>query len=334
MAKIIAKAPMRVDFTGGTIDIAPLYLWHYPALTINAAITLYATATITESDVYTITSRDQNITASWKTLDEVNWSEYPMLELVCRIVKSFDPKPLTIEINSEAPAGSGLGGSSALAVAVVAAMAKYAGKELNQQQILNYALSIETQVIKVPAGSQDHSAAVYGGLRSYAADLFGVIQSEMLSSAGFRGNLAESMLLVYTGKPHFSGTNNWELFKKHVDGDKHVVDFFEEIKRNSEAMKAAIAIEDITNVGKVLTQDWQLRKATIPAMSTPAIDALVEQTMGAGALGARVCGSGGGGCCLILADPSKHDAIKKIVTDLEMQILPVGIEESGVTCVA
>ncbi len=327
---ITARAPMRIDFAGGTIDIPPLFLFHYPAPTINAAVQIFAKVTITPSDQLTIISKDQDIqikAADWRSLA---WDNYPMLELACRLVKSFQPEPATIEIESEAPAGSGLGGSSVIAIALTAALAKFSQRHFSDTDLVEYAKSIETQSIKVPTGYQDYWGAYYGGINAYQIELDGSLKRTALGSEAFRAELEKQLMLVYVGKPHFSGINNWDLVKKHIDGDGATNDFFEKIKKNGIAMQAAFKAEDLSAVAQVLNDDWQVRKSMLPTMTTPEIETLTEQAMAAGALAARVCGAGAGGCLLMLVPPEKRSAVQTVVDELGMKTLNSKLSSVGV----
>src|ERR1700757_4745427 len=172
MRIISAEAPTRIDLAGGTLDIPPLYLFHQPAMTVNIAIEVKARVKVFLSDKVTIISHDQNITASWEEPEYISWKEYPRLELILRLIKSFNPKEkISVEVDSEAPTGSGLGGSSVIAIALTAALAQWFNIQLSKEELVEYARSIETQTIKVPTGYQDYWGAVYGGIHAYEMGL-------------------------------------------------------------------------------------------------------------------------------------------------------------------
>lgn len=322
---------MRIDLAGGTIDIPPLFLFHYPAMTVNAAISVKARVTIQESKRFSVISEDQGIHAEWSRPDDISWREYPKLELILRLIHSFEPKEnLAVTVRSDAPQGSGLGASSAIAIALTAALARWFDKNLNQEELVEYAKSIETETIKVPTGYQDYWAAVYGGVRAYQMGLDGNVGVTSLGSEKFHAELERRMMLVYVGIPHFSGANNWELFKKHIDGDTATLQFFETLKENAIVMKEALESEGIEKVAGVLNTDWQTRKAMLPGMTTPEIEQLMKEAFANGAHAARVCGAGAGGCVLLLVDPARRDVIEKAVEKLRMRILPFSIAERGV----
>lgn len=332
--RIIAEAPMRVDLAGGTIDLPPLFLLHYPAMTVNAAIGISARASVEAGKKFVISSVDQGLTAEWDSPEKLSWEGKLALELLVRLAKSFSPKEnLKIEVRSTAPAGSGLGGSSAIAVALVAALAKWHGREFSDAELVEYAKSVETQTIKVPTGYQDYWAAVHGGVAAYRLGFDGSLVREQLGSPSFRKELEKYCMLVYVGKPHFSGTNNWGLFKKHIDGDAATIRFFETLKENAVLMRDALASENMEKVTVALNRDWQTRKAMLPEMTTPEIEELMREAFRSGAFGGRVCGAGAGGCALLLIDPAKRGDVEDVVQKLQMRVLPFSIAERGVRVV-
>jgi D-glycero-alpha-D-manno-heptose-7-phosphate kinase len=331
MKKLTAIAPTRIDLAGGTLDLPPLFLFHTPTVTINIATSVFAHVEIEESTVMKVISRDLNSEASFKNPEDISWREHPKLELILRLVKSFALKEnVTVSVSSDAPHGSGLGASSVLATALTAALAEWRQKTLSPRELVEWALSIETQVIKVPAGYQDFWGAVYGGVHAYERALDGNLIRTPLGSPDFRKKLEEYMLLVYTGTPHFSGMNNWQLFKQHIDGDAATVTFFEVLKDNALEMKTAFANESIPEITEALNKDWLTRKAMLPTMSTPEIDKLTEEAMKIGGLALRVCGAGGGGCALLLVEPTKKADVAKLAEGMGMKILSSKIAETGV----
>jgi D-glycero-alpha-D-manno-heptose-7-phosphate kinase len=326
-----AKAPTRIDLAGGTLDIPPLYLFHEQALTVNMAIDVSARVTLTPSKRLVVVSTDQSLAAAWESPQLISWSEYPGLELILRLVKSFRPKEnARVEVHSDAPAGSGLGGSSTIAIGLTRALAEWCNVSLSNEELVEWAKSIETQTINVPTGYQDYWGAVYGGVHAYEMGLNGKVRAVPLGSETFHRELERHLLLVYTGRPHFSGTNNWELFKRHIDGEAATVEFFERLKENALLMKEALESEDISRTTEALNRDWRTRKAMLPTMTTGEIERLIEEGSRHGMLAARVCGAGGGGCVALLADPARRDELARRIRAMQMEILPARISATGV----
>lgn len=330
---IVASAPTRIDFAGGTLDIPPLYLFHQPALTINVAISLLATVTIRTlgREGITLIAQDRGRQASWPSAEAVSWEKEPFLELVARLIRSFQPQ-VGIEVitDCQAPAGAGIGGSSALAIAATAALAKLVDRRLTKPALIECAKSIETQTIKVPTGYQDYYAAVYGRAGAIELTPMGVKRTS-LGGREFLATLERHLLLVYTGKPRFSGANNWVLFKRHIEGDRAIFRFFETLKMNTLAMREAFLAKDIPAIAQALNRDWETRRRMLPTMSTPLIDTLIRRARRSGALGARGLGAGGGGCVAFLIEPDARPRLVELVESHGARVLPCSIPIKGLT---
>jgi D-glycero-alpha-D-manno-heptose-7-phosphate kinase len=332
MKTVRATAPTRIDLAGGTLDLPPLHLFHAPAITINAGIHIPAEVTITSSNRYVIASEDLGIEASWDHAEDISWDAHPKLELILRIVRAFNPtEPMEVRVRSNAPHGSGLGASSVLAIALTSALAKWQGIELTDAALVERAKSAETQTIKVPTGYQDYWGAMYGGLHAYELGTDGIVQRTPLGSPEFLKKFQEELLLVYTGTPHFSGANNWELFKQHIDGDQKTIAFFDTLKENAITLKDALVREDMDAFATALNADWATRKAMLPTMTTPEIEQLTTQAMTAGAKALRVCGAGAGGCALLLVNPEQRQAVLDVVQNLGMRDLQAVLSPTGQT---
>jgi D-glycero-alpha-D-manno-heptose-7-phosphate kinase len=323
---------MRIDLAGGTTDIPPLFLFHYPAPVINAGISVFATVTIERSARTIIHSVDQDVTAEFSNPKKLDWKKYRRLELIIRLVKAFDIKEnIKVTVKSDAPHGSGLGASSALAIAITAGLARWTGKKLSEEEMVNIAKSVETQTINVPTGYQDYWGAVYGDLRSYQIALDGkVVQRSIPGLKKSKKEFAKYLNVIYTGTPHFSGTNNWQLFQKHINGDKKMAAFFDQLKQNALSMEVALGSGSIKRIAHALHQDWKTRKSMLPGMTTPAIEKFTKEFLKMGGLGFRVCGAGGGGCAIALIDPKHKDKLSALVQKMNMRILPAKIVDRGV----
>ncbi len=244
--RIEARAPTRIDLAGGTLDIWPLYLFHEGAVTVNCAITRYASCAI-ETQRVASTRRDKRIVlisrdtrrkesfASLETLDRTSRYRLPLL---AHLVRFFRPQTgLTLTTDSEAPAGAGIGGSSAMAVAICAALDRLTGAGLGPENWIHISRDAEAIVIRVPTGTQDHYPPAFGGAN--AIDL--VPGGERRE--GLRVNLDElelRLVLCYTGKPRQSGINNWEVFKAHINGDKRVWRNLEQIAVVARGVRSAL----------------------------------------------------------------------------------------------
>ncbi len=324
--RIETSAPTRIDLAGGTLDIWPLYLFHPGAQTINAAINLRARAIIeTRSDHRIVMhSEDTGITVEADDWHELRDSRE--LRLLSLLAHFFQARGITLTTNCASPAGAGIAGSSALNVAVCAALAQWTGTHYEPEALLRVALNVEAQAIGVPTGLQDYRPALYGGVAALELDTDDVRRVPLDVAPT---ELERRIVLCYTGQPRDSGTNNWDIMKRHIDGDRHVFDCFEAIRDTAMAMRDAMSRSDWDAVGLAIRHEWEHRKRLAPGVSTPAIDALIASGMRAGGTAAKVCGAGGGGCLFCYGPPDRQDAIREALVAGGARILDFRIDQQG-----
>lgn len=326
MKQIRSSAPTRIDLAGGTLDIWPLYLFHEGAQTLNAAISLRAHAEIAERTDGSV--RLESVDTA-KTVEVSRWQDLDDaqgLPLLSRLARFFRAENLTLRTRGESPAGAGIAGSSALNVAVCGALAAWAGLKLDGEQLLTIAMNVEGQVIKVPTGLQDYRPAYYGGVAAIELRPDGVKRVAVEIDPT---ELQSRIVLAYTGAPHFSGTNNWEIMKRHIDGDRQVFDCFDRIADAARGVREALTARDWAGVCEQINLEWDARKQLAPGVTTPMIETLIEGAFAAGARAAKVCGAGGGGCVFCLAEPTDVHAVQRALTDGGARLLEYRIETEG-----
>ena len=323
--RISASAPTRIDLAGGTIDIWPLYLFHAGAQTLNAAISLRARAWVEArpDDRIELVSEDidkqENLSFDQLPGDET-------LPLLAKLSHRFGARGIRLTTRCESPAGAGIAGSSALNVAVCGALAAYTGQDIEGEALLDIAKDVEAQVIKVPTGLQDYRPALYGGI---AAIELNAGQPRRVPLDIDAIELERRMVLCYTGEPRNSGTNNWEITKRHIDGDQHVFDCFERIRDTAAAMRDALARSDWAATAAALATEWENRKRLAPGVTTAAIESLIARATAAGAKAAKVCGAGGGGCMFCLAEPGDVPAVREALAVGGATVLDFSIDTTG-----
>ncbi len=328
--RIESRAPTRIDLAGGTLDIWPLYLYHEGALTVNVAVTRYASCVLetTQGQCIHLISRDTRRRESFASLEALARARRYKLPLLAHLVRFFAPRGgLTLTTNSEAPAGAGIGGSSAMCVAICAALDRLTDAHKKLEDWIHISRDAEAIVINVPTGTQDHYPPAFGGASAIHLEAGGERREAL------RVNLDElerRLVLCYTGKPRQSGINNWEVMKAHVDGNRRVWRNLEEITRVARAMKPAIERGRWDDAGRLLREEWSFRRRNIPTISTPVIDRIIAGARRAGALGGKVCGAGGGGCVTLLIEPDARARVEAAIENAGGQVLPVRIDRHGV----
>jgi D-glycero-alpha-D-manno-heptose-7-phosphate kinase len=320
-----------VDLAGGTLDLWPLYLFHPGAVTVNFAVNILTRCKITRltDDKIRLKSLDTKAEEEFRNFQELCAARKFKHPLAAHLARFFAPDGgFEVETHSESPAGAGISGSSALMIATTAALAKYTGKKLDREQIRMIAQNVEAQLIKVPTGCQDYYPALYGGVSAIHLDPDGIHHAAVRVAPE---DLDRRFVLVYTGAPRKSGINNWEVFKAHINGDKKIFHNFERIGEIARAMHHALSMADWKQVAKLLREEWKLRKTNSPRITTPMIEKLVAVAMRQGALAAKVCGAGGGGCVVFLTEPEDREHTSAAIRSYGGQVLPALVARDGLT---
>jgi D-glycero-alpha-D-manno-heptose-7-phosphate kinase len=320
------SAPTRIDLAGGTIDIWPLYLFHDEAQTLNAAISLRAHARLDARDDGRLAIRSTDTDRGIEVEDWSALTDRPGLELLARRLQYFQPSGVTLTTRAESPAGAGIAGSSALNIAVCGALSRWMGRHDTAEGLLEIAQNVEAQAIRVPTGVQDYRPALYGGVAAVELRVDGIRRIALDVDPV---ELQRRLVLAYTGAPRNSGTNNWEITKRHLDGDRQVFDCFERIRDTAVAMRQALAREDWSGVAAQIDAEWDNRKRLAPGVTTPAIDTLIASARTAGATAAKVCGAGGGGCLFCFAEPAAVPRVREALAAGGARVLDFFIETEG-----
>jgi D-glycero-alpha-D-manno-heptose-7-phosphate kinase len=323
---IESSAPTRIDLAGGTLDIWPLYLFHENAQTLNAAISVRAHCAIRPRADRRIAIVSDDTGAR---VEAAHWSELRQnhdLKLLGLLLHYFQAEGLELRTRSESPFGAGIAGSSALNIAVCGALAAWCERSLTEDELMQVAQNVEAQVIDVPTGVQDYRPAVYGGV---SAVELGVDRVRRVALSVAPAELEPRLVLAYTNASRNSGINNWEMTKRHIDGDQEVRRRFARIRDIAVAMRASLEARDWPAVGRHVAEEWENRKGLAPGVTTPVIDGLLEAARDAGAHGGKVCGAGGGGCLFCIGDPDRIPAIREALASRGARILDFRIEAEG-----
>ena len=326
MNKVTVRAPVRADLAGGTLDLWPLYLFHPGARTVNVAISFYAESEVldTGDGAIEVHLTDHQYRQRYESMKEL--AADPKASLIFRALEYFHLSGIRITTRTDAPRGSGLGGSSALTITLVRALSEIAGSPLEGEKLINVVRDLETRLLGVPAGIQDYYPPVFGGLSSLHLLPGAPVRHPIATPVA---DLAKHMVMHYTGVAHFSGTNNWEMYKRHIDGKKKVQRGLAKIAANSIEMEKALEGADFAKAGAVLAKEWESRKALIDGISTPEIDAAIDAAIAAGAWGGKVCGAGGGGCIVFLFPPDRREAVVAALAEVPGRVLDVEPVHNG-----
>lgn len=331
---IESSAPTRVDLAGGTIDIPPLFLFHEGAATVNFAVNLMAKCRIETRDDDRIILESVDLRSRVETTvgEIASLRDEPNLQLLAKLVYFFKPGTgFHMTTESEAPAGAGLAGSSTLNIACIGALNKLVGDRYTPDRFIPIAAAVECQVINVPTGYQDYHSAQYGGVACIHFGADGMRREALETDVA---TLERRIAICYTGEPRNSGTNNWEITKRHIDGDPEIFEIFDKIRDTSMNMRLALIAGDWDEVGKTLADAFPNRKRLSPNITTPQMDHLIDVAMANGGIAAKVCGAGGGGCIAFFCEDGRRQEVETALAAangariLEWQLQPQGLTVS------
>ena len=325
---IKVKSPTRVDLAGGTLDLWPLYNFLKGATTINVAIDIYTEVELefTDSKIIKIESADLN-----KTWNFDNWelffssfdSSLQLYQTVIRFFWDQDPTKfkngIYLKTKSDSPIGGGLGGSSSLIISMLKAFSKLLDFQFKDtHHMVHVAHNLESQILFTPTGTQDYYPAVCGGLNVLNYSTTGVTQSILPVN---NSEIFENFLLVYTGRSHHSGLNNFEVLKLCVERDQGVLEALAKINSIAETLKEAILKNDLKNVPVLMQQEYDARIKLTPSFTSPEIERLAKIAKSNGADAIKICGAGGGGCVLIWVNPTNRQKVIKACENESFQCL-------------
>ncbi len=328
VATVEAVAPTRVDLAGGTLDIWPVYLMLDGPVTVNLALDLTGRASVRPRT-------DGRVV--FASADHGSREEFPSAaaavagarhRLAAEALRALPVEGgVDVETRSLVPAGSGLGGSSTLSVALCAALAAVRGERLRRPALAALASNIEGRVIQVPPGSQDHLAAAHGGLCAWEYGPAGVRRVPLPGAA----TVAARLVLAYTGVTHSSAVNNWRVVRAFLDGDRKVRRGFAEVAAAAREACAAVATGDGPALAAAMDRDSRARRRLFPGFHTDRTLELDRAARRAGALGGRPCGAGGGGSVVfVVEDGGARGSVEAALRARGATLLPVAPDRRGV----
>jgi len=313
-----ARAWCRVDLAGGTLDIWPLGLLHPGARTVNVAIDLPAGVTLTRRESgYSVRQGEIHLEA----VDLAALAAEPEGVLAGTFLAELDAPPVDVELAAGSPRGGGLGGSSALGVALIAAAEALAGREPSPPAArVALARDLEARMMRLPTGVQDHWPALLGGVLEIGHGPGGTAVRRLPADLAALG---ESLLVAYTGQSHFSAGANWRIVRRRLDGDPETARRFAGIAEAAAEAAAALEAGDLPRLGAAVRREWEHRRELAPGISTPAIEAMLDAAAALGAWGGKACGAGGGGSIALLCPSERRAAIAGRLAELGGTVLDV-----------
>ena len=320
--KIHIKSPTRVDLAGGTLDLWPLYLFVGGASTVNVAIDIYTHAIIESLDNgrVVLDSKDLNLQKEYKNLAEALADVDPRMILLQTQLRYWQPKQgFKLTTQSDSPVGGGLGGSSSLTISIMKAFSQFMGRKFkSNHELVHTAHNIEAEILNALTGTQDYYPAVSGGLNILKYNYDGITQ-EVLPIEN--SPLAQHFLLVYTGRTHHSGMNNFEVMKGAVAKDARTVQALKDIRDIATKTEKVVRESRWSELPGLFRQEFEARVRLAPAFTSPEIEKLNELSLQNGAHAVKICGAGGGGCVLVWTPENRKEGVANACQKAGFQVL-------------
>lgn len=317
---IIAQTPYRISFAGGGTDL-PAFYREEPGAVLSTAI---------DRHMYvTVGSRfDDTIRVAYSKTEIVDHPDQLQHTIVREALATVGlERSLEITTIGDVPAGTGMGSSSSLTVALLNALYAYQGKRTSPETLARQACSIEIDRLKSPIGRQDQYIAAYGGLQYIRFNPDDSVHVEPVPcSSKTIAELEARLLLFYTGETRSAN----EILSQQSNDTKKKLEILRRMRDLAEAMRDALAGDDgadLTLFGELLHEGWALKRSVVSTISTALVDDWYARARAAGARGGKLLGAGGGGFLLIFAEADRHEAIRSALGS--PRELPVGLDPLG-----
>lgn len=315
---IRAKVPLRLGLAGGGTDVSP-YSDIYGGAILNTTINMYAYATLEINEFKNLRVNAKKIKLEFIAINRNENFKYTINKLkplsidgrldlhkgvFNRILKDYEShitnhlSSLNIKLTTyvDAPAGSGLGTSSTLVVAILGAFREWLKLPLGEYDIAQLAYEIERKDLKMAGGKQDQYAATFGGfnfMEFYNNDK--VIVNPLRIKQEYINELEFNLLLYYTGTSRLSSKIIETQTKNVIQKKKKSIEAMHKLKEQAIMMKEVILKGNLSEVGEILNFGWKYKKQMTKSITNPLIDEIYETAIRAGATGGKISGAGGGG---------------------------------------
>lgn len=330
-----SKAPLRIGLAGGGTDVSP-YADRYGGAILNATISLYAHASI---------ELMQEPKIILEALDRQERQVFPLAEhlpidgtldlakgVYNSIAARYHPATQGFRLSTfvEAPAGSGLGTSSTLVVAILGAFAEWYRLPLGEYDAAHYAYEIERRELGMAGGRQDQYAATFGGvnfMEFYANDK--VIVNPLRIRPEYLHELGHNLLLYYTSTSRQSARIIEAQSENVLKGNEPSIEAMHQLKEQARMMKEALLKGRVDDIGDILDFGFQQKKKMAQGISNPLMEDLYRTAREAGASGGKISGAGGGGFMTFYCPGNSRYAVMKALERFEGHFRPYQFVEHG-----
>lgn len=334
---IRSRAPLRIGLAGGGTDVSP-YSDQFGGAILNTTISLFAHANIEITDekkilLYTADRKEQQDFSLQKELP-VNGTLDLAKGVYNRIQKDFGIPETGFRLTTyvDAPAGSGLGTSSTLVVAILGAFAEWLKLPLGDYDIAHYAYQIEREDLQLTGGKQDQYAAMFGGvnfMEFYEQDK--VIVNPLRIKPEYLYELENNLILYYTDTSRQSAAIIDEQVRNVHEKNIASIEAMHQLKVQARRMKEALLMGNLNEFGAILDFGFQQKRKMAHHISNPHLEEIYEAAKNAGATGGKISGAGGGGFMIFYCPGNSRHAVTEALQNFGGAIKPYTFTKRGLT---
>ncbi len=332
-AIIRARAPLRISFAGGATDMPSYYMEHGGAVLVST-INRYAFVTLCPrpDPEIGIQSLDFDLIVKYRIDEEPIFDG--VLDLAKAAVRRLSPQDghagLDLYLQSDAPAGSGLGGSASLTSAVLGALANFTGVRLDRYELAEMAYVIERTDLKISGGKQDQYAVTFGGFNLIEFSRDGVTVNPLRIPAETLSDLEYHLMLCYTGKTRLSAGIIDRQDALYRQGRGETLEGLGALRQLAYDMKDALLKGRLGDFAAMLDSAWASKLKVNPDITDSGIDDMYREARRRGALGGKLLGAGGGGYLLLFCEGGRKRSVREALEGMGGQFADFSFTQEGV----
>ncbi len=333
-----SRAPLRIGLAGGGTDVSP-YSDEYGGAILNVTISQFALASIEPLGgeggiIIQALDRKEEQRFEWSNELPINGKLDLLKGVYNRIQKDYGVPLTNFKLSTyvDAPAGSGLGTSSTLVVAVIGAFAEMLNLPLGEYDIAHYAYEIERKDLCLAGGKQDQYAATFGGvnfMEFYAGDK--VIVNPLRIKQEYLNELCNNLVLYFTSTSRESATIIKEQQKNVLDKNEKSIEAMHQLKEQARMMKEALLKGRLHEIGEVLDYGFEQKRKMAHNISNSSIEEIYDAAKKAGATGGKISGAGGGGFMTFYCPGNTRYKVIETLNTFGGEIKPYQFTKQGLT---
>ncbi len=328
---LVVRSPMRISFAGGGTDL-PAYYERHGGCVVSTTISKYAyvIATLNGHDSVEVSSSDYRAFFSHRPGQQLSW-EGDMALPKAMLHQFGIESGVHLFVASEAPPGTGLGSSSAVAVGLAKTMATLTGRTLSRTELAEVGSYVEIEKLASPIGKQDQYAAACGGFNCFRFANGAVEVEELRLRPDVVQTLERNLMLFFTGVSRNSGSILSQQGRASAKDSSQTVSALHSLKAAAEGMRQRLLDGDLTGFGRTLHESWQQKKLLAGGITNPRIDEAYEVALRAGATGGKILGAGGGGFLMLYCEPQLQGSVREALESIGLRQMSFHFDQAGAT---